>query len=359
MSRFFIDADIARAKTLDTEFYKNPGHFEAAKKQIFSSTWQLTDPKATVPEHGSCFPFFLLENYIDEPLVLTNENGVVHCLSNACTHRGNLVINEPCKVSKLKCRYHGRLFSTDGTFQFMPEFKEVLDFPSEADSLKQLPLFKLGNLYFTSVQPVAAAEAFFADLLGRLHWLPLHEFEFRPDLSKDYTVNANWALYCENYLEGFHIPFVHPALNAALDFGNYSTELYAYSSLQLGIAKNDEACFDLPSTSTDHGKKVAAYYYFIFPNLMLNFYPWGLSVNVVKPQSQEQTTVSFYTYVWNPEKLQTGAGAGLDTTEMEDEDIVEAVQKGIRSSFYKQGRYSVKHETGTHHFHRLIAALMQ
>ncbi len=80
--------------------------------------------------------------------------------------------------------------------------------------------------------------------------MPLDEFRHRPDLSKDYYINANWALYCENYLEGFHIPFVHAALNAAIDFTDYSTELfYPFSSLQIGISKTGENCFDPPAVS--------------------------------------------------------------------------------------------------------------
>ncbi len=162
-------------------------------------------------------------------------------------------------------------------------------------------------------------------------------------------------MYCENYLEGFHIPFVHAGLNAVIDYGAYTTELFRYSSLQLGIAKENEVCFNLPPSSPDHGKKIAAYYFWIFPNTLFNFYPWGLSINVVKPTAIDKTKVCFYTYLWNESKYNVGAGSNLDKVEMEDEAIVENVQKGIRSSFYKQGRYSVTREQGTHHFHRLIS----
>ena len=113
-----------------------------------------------------------------------------------------------------------------------------------------------------------------------------------------------------------------------------------------------------PTSSPDYGKKVAAYYFFVFPNMMFNFYPWGLSINMVQPVSMERTRVSFYTYVWKEELFNKGAGSGLDTVEMEDEEVVEAVQKGIRSSFYHQGRYSVTREQGIHHFHSLIAKVM-
>ena len=69
-------------------------------------------------------------------------------------------------------------------------------------------------------------------------------FQFREDLSKDYYVQANWALYCDNYLEGFHIPFIHNDLNAVLDFDSYDVETFKYSNLQIGIASDNEICFD-------------------------------------------------------------------------------------------------------------------
>jgi choline monooxygenase len=188
----------------------------------------------------------------------------------------------------------------------------------------------------------------------RLEWLPINDFILKPELSAVYTVHGHWALYCENYLEGFHIPFVHAGLNAVIDFGNYTTELFDHSNLQLGLAKSNENVFDLPPSSPDYGKKVAAYYFFVFPNLMFNFYPWGLSINIVQPVSDHETRVSFLTYVWKENIFNRGAGSSLDVVEREDEEVVEAVQKGIRSGFYSQGRYSVMREQGIHHFHRLI-----
>ena len=149
----------------------------------------------------------------------------------------------------------------------------------------------------------------------------MDDFKFESGLSKVFKVKANWALYCENYLEGFHIPFVHAGLNAVIDFGNYTTELFRYSNLQLGIAKDEEDCFDLPPSSPDYGKKVAAYYFYVFPNMMFNFYPWGLSINIVQPISIDQNKVSFLTYIWKEELFNTGAGSGLDTVEMEDEEV--------------------------------------
>ena len=92
---------------------------------------------------------------------------------------------------------------------------------------------------------------------------------------------------------------------------------------------------------------------------MFNFYPWGLSLNVVAPLAVGRTKVSFLSYVWNPSLRESGVGAGLHRVEMEDEEVVESVQRGVRSRLYDRGRYSERREVGTHHFHELLADFMR
>lgn len=359
MKHFEVNPDIAKAHTIDADFYLNPLYFELAREKIFAQSWQLAGDTDQVQEAGWVTPVNLLEHYLNEPLVLSRDKqGALHCLSNVCTHRGNLLVEKPCKLNDLRCKYHGRRFNLNGKFLSMPEFKEVENFPSPEDDLTALPLYQWGKWLFTSLNRTFDAEVFFKEMTHRVGWMPFNEFKFRPDFSRDYIINANWALYCENYLEGFHIPFVHAGLNAVIDYGNYTTELYPYASLQLGLAKDDEFIFDLPPHAPDYGKKVAGYYFWIFPNMMFNFYPWGLSINLVQPLEVSKTKVSFLSYVWDENKLRQGAGANLHQVEMEDEDVVQHVQKGIRSRFYKHGRYSVTRETGTHHFHRLLASFI-
>lgn len=359
MNRFDINPDIAFAKTITTDFYVSPEVFELSKERIFASTFQYISCKDEYTEEINAVPFVLLEKYLDEPLVVAKtKEGKFACMSNVCTHRGNLLVHEACKLRRITCKYHGRQFDMQGKFLFMPEFKEVRDFPTEADNLPVLPIYEFGNLLFTSLNPKFSPELFFGEIKDRMSWYPLGDLKFRKELTKTFYVKANWALYCENYLEGFHIPFVHQGLNEVLDFGKYTTELFRYSNLQMGIANEGEASFDLPFHSPDNGKNVAAYYFWVFPNIMLNFYPWGLSLNVVEPVAPAETKVRFYTFVLDESKFDTGAGSNLVTVEQEDEDIVEKVQIGIQSRFYKHGRYSVNREQGTHHFHSLLADFM-
>ena len=360
MNKFFIDPNIGRAKTIDTSFYLDPKYLEASKEKIFAPSWQYVGHIGMVAKVGDAHPFKLLENYIDEPLVLTKDsNEQIHCLSNVCTHRGNLMVYEPCSAQKhLRCKYHGRAFHLDGKFISMPEFTAVENFIPENNHLHPLSLFKWGPLLFTQLKKGMASELFFQEMQNRIGWLPIDALVFDAARSNDYYIKSNWALYCENYLEGFHIPFVHPGLSAFLDFKDYSTELFPYASLQLGIAKNKEHCFDIPKGHIDEGKKIAAYYFWVFPNMMFNFYPWGLSVNLITPIDAGNTKVTFLSFVFDASKLGIGAGTGLDTVEQEDEEIVQHVQEGIRSRFYHYGRYATLREQGTHHFHSLLAQFL-
>ncbi len=354
-----VNPDIARARTLDAAFYHDQQWLTRAREEIFVPSWQFIGDESLVPGIGSCHPFSLLPGLLNEPLLLTRDEEGIHCMPNVCTHRGNLVVRESCTQPQLRCTYHGRLFSLNGKFRSMPEFKEVVGFPTAADDLRSLPVFKWGSLLFSSLAGGIDHKSFLGDMIDRVGWLPMNEFKLIPERSREFVVKANWALYCENYLEGFHIPFVHAGLNAVIDYGNYTTELYSHSNLQLGIAKDEEDCFDLPPASPDYGKKVAAYYFFVFPNMMFNFYPWGLSVNIVEPNGIEQTKVRFITYVWKEDKFNTGAGSDLDTVEYEDEEVVEQVQRGVKSRFYSHGRYSVTREQGTHHFHMMVSRFLK
>jgi choline monooxygenase len=241
---------------------------------------------------------------------------------------------------------------------FMPAFEHARDFPSRRDDLPELPLGSWGPLGFVSLAAAAPLEAFLGDVRSRLAWLAVDEYVPAGHLSRDYEFDANWALYVENYLEGLHVPFVHPSLSKLLDMDGYSDELYRYANLQLGPAREGAPAFDLPPSSPDHGRRIAAYYFWIFPNLMLNFYPWGLSLNLVVPLGPARTRVCFRGFVRDGSQLGSGVGGALDQVELEDEAIVVAVQRGLRSSLYSKGRYSPTRERCTHHFHRLLCEFM-
>jgi len=358
---FEIDPDIRVARTLPARVYSDPEIFRLQRDRIFARTWHYAGHADLVKVAGQVHPFTLLPGMLDEPLVLTRDaNDRVHCLSNVCTHRGTLVVEGAGVEQQLRCRYHGRRFALDGRFHSMPEFEGTANFPSKTDDLPEVPLGFWERFLLVSLSPTRemSIAAIFKPLIDRLHQLPFAELTFDPASARDYLVGANWALYIDNYLEGFHIPYVHSSLATTLDYSEYAVELERFSVLQLGIAKPGEPSFELPQAHPDHGRAVAAYYYWLFPTTMFNVYPWGVSVNVVTPLAVDRTRVSFLPFVWDATKRHSGAGAGLDRVEREDEAVVESVQRGVRSRLYDRGRYSPAREGGVHHFHRLLAEFL-
>lgn len=352
--------DITAANTLAGKFYNDPSALEICRDKIFTRSWQLAAESSQIRLPDTAFPFYFLDGFIDEPLLITRDKeDVLTCMSNVCTHRGNILIDAPCLLNgTIRCGYHGKKFDCSGKFLNMPETEGMKNFPSEEDDLTILPLKKWKQFYFTSIDPALSFEDLFREMNERVGWMPVEQFKYDPNRSQEYLVRANWALYCDNYLEGFHIPFIHKDLAKTLDYGAYASEIYQFSNLQLGIARGGETVFALPESSPDYGKQIAAYYYWLFPNIMFNFYPWGLSLNIVRPLKHNLTKVIFRSYVWDETKIDSGAGAILDRVEREDEAIVEKVQKGTNSMLYRHGRYSPKMERGVHHFHQLIKSFI-
>lgn len=353
---FQVDPVVTRASTISSEFYTCPHVFESSKDAVFGRSWQWVGDAGMVKVPGQVAPFTLLEGFVDEPLLLTRDKeDVMRCMTNVCTHRGNIVVEGAGNTNSLRCRYHGRRFGLDGKCNFMPEFEDVEGFPCESDDLHKIQHGVWKNHVFVSLDPRNSLESTLAQMDERVGWMPIESFKHAPERGRDYMVHGNWALYVDNYLEGFHIPYIHAALNETLDYGSYQTILLDHGNLQLGAAAGAEEVFDLPKGHVDHGQRIAAYYFWIYPNLMFNFYPWGLSINVVKPLAPDRSKVTFIPYVWDESKIGSGAGGALDRVEREDEAVVEMVQRGLKSRFYKQGRYSPKRESGVHQFHTFLA----
>ena len=353
MTEGIIDADIRKAETLPSEFYTDDLHFSKQMEglgqslQFVGHTSEFTSDMTPIPH---------LELILNQPLLRTNHASVNLLLSNVCTHRGMLLCQEKKNGKSIQCPYHGRTFDRDGTLKHMPGFENVENFPSASDNLPSLELKEWFGFEFTTLDSSVKLESILQPIEQRMDWW-LKDLKLQHDASRDreWDINANWILYVDNYLEGFHIPFVHPELNDALANHGYSTECFENAVLQVGMANANDVCFDIPEGSIDAGKRIAAYYWWIYPNMMMNIYPWGVSMNIIVPTSVNTTTVLFKSYVRNPELLNQGAGALLDKVELQDQNVVEGCMRGLQSKLYHRGRYSATHEKGVHHFHMKLS----
>src|SRR5262249_22186574 len=159
LPRFEIHPDITKASTLPARFYSDPEVFEACREKIFARSWQLVSDTDPVKAPGHVHPLTMLEGLLGEPILLSrDESDNLHCLSNVCTHRGNIVCDRGGREKFLTCCYHGRRFALDGKFRSMPEFEGVAGFPSEKDNLPKIPFGVWGRFVFASIQPAISLD---------------------------------------------------------------------------------------------------------------------------------------------------------------------------------------------------------
>ena len=164
-----------------------------------------------------------------------------------------------------------------------------------------------------------------------------------------YDIACNWKVYVDNFLEGYHLPHVHPGLSKVLDYRAYDTELFPWHSLQHSPLRN----------SGDIYGDGDAFYYFVYPNVMLNIMPGRLQTNHILPLGADRCRVEFdYYYAQDDAALARIANDQAFSDEVQDEDIriCESVQQGLASGLYDAGRLCPKRESGVWHFHNLLRA---
>jgi choline monooxygenase len=355
---FRFEADLARATTLPATWYLDPATLERERERVFGRTWQLAGYAEDVSRPGDV----LAAEVAGEPVVVARGgDGALRAFSGVCRHRAGPVARGKGNRASLRCGYHGWTYGLDGSLLATPEFEGVCDFDRSAVRLPAMRVATLGSLVLVQLDPRAPAlEAVLGEMAAETAALGLDRVRFYR--RHDYEVGCNWKVYVDNYLEGYHIPAVHPGLFREIDYGAYRVETSGQHSRQHAPVRS--ASPESPyRRELGHGKEPEALYYWLFPNLMLNVYPDNLQVNVVLPLGPERTLVRFEWLVADPERPGLAADfersfAFSDEVQAEDRAICEAVQRGLRSRFYDRGRYSVKHENGVHHFHGLLAAAL-
>jgi choline monooxygenase len=353
-----IDDDIARAWSLQARFYTDPAVFAAEKEGIFSRSWQVVGHRHQLANPGD---FFTTELQGEPLLLVRDEDAKLRGFYNVCRHRAGPPA-EGCGSRKLfRCGYHGWTYGLDGKLISATEVEGVQDFRPENFALKPVRAEEWFSLVFVNLDPNAEP------LLQSLRELPKQAEhsafqQMRFFERRTYDMKCNWKTYVDNYLEGYHLPSVHPGLNRELDYNAYTVEPYARHVRQFSPIRGAQPGDSTPRRYQEAREDLTTDYFWIFPNWMLNCYPDNVSLNIILPLETERSLAIFEWYV--PEKdLDSQAARDAvnfsDQIQIEDVAICETVQKNLRSRSYERGRYSVKQEKGVHAFHRMYAAAMR
>ena len=359
------------AETLPSRFYIDPAILTLEKERIFRRTWQLVGTlnqacgevdgaKRTIADPGA----FFTVDVVGEPVVVVRDStGTLRAFSNVCRHRaGPIAQGSGCR-NVFNCAYHGWTYTLDGRLIGTPEVDGMEFFDRSTMGMIPLRCETWEQFIFVNFDLQAPPlSAFLENIPQHAAGLEFKGIELAE--RRDYYVNCNWKVYVDNYLEGYHIPIVHPGLMKEIDYPRYRTEVFRYASQQLGPVKEVK-----PGEAGERvyapglGSKEAVYFW-IFPNLMLNIYPDNIQTNVIVPLGHDRTLTIFEWYFHDAhsesvrERVRKAIGFS-ESVQQEDIHICESVQRGLQSSTYDRGRYSVKRENGVHHFHLLLGEFLQ
>jgi choline monooxygenase len=352
-----IDFDISRAWSVPASFYTDPATFAEETDKIFARSWQVVGHADQLAKPGDFFTTELL----GEPLLLVRgAQGELRGFYNVCRHRAGPPA-EGCGSRKLfRCGYHGWTYGLDGALISAPEVEGVQDFKPEQFALVPVRTEQWSSLIFVNLDPDSRP------LLAGLGELPRQAGHFGFEKMKlferrTYDMKCNWKTYVDNYLEGYHLPSVHPGLNRELDYNAYTVEPYARHVRQFSPIRGAQSGDAAPRRYQEAGEDLTTDYFWVFPNWMLNCYPDNVSLNIVLPLDAERSLAIFEWYL--PEESLASPAAKdsvnfSDQIQVEDVAICETVQKNLHSRSYQRGRYSVKQEKGVHAFHRMYADVM-
>jgi choline monooxygenase len=323
------------------------------QRTVFSASWQVISRAGLVRDSGQ----YISGAIGKEPIAIVRGNdGILRGFYNVCRHHAAAVLTQPQGIAKsLRCPYHGWTYDLAGNLVLAPEFSGVANFDRGANGLVPLQTGEWQGWVFVKPTPGEPSLRDFlgSDLLERLEPLQLERFHWFD--RRSYTLNCNWKVFVDNYLDGgYHVPHIHRGLSSVLDNSAYSIETGDCYCLQSSPISSGSA--DSPTAAVRQGKR--ALYYWIYPNFMINIYDQVMDTNQVIPRGVDRTEVIFDYFFTDvsaaARETNLASVAVSEQIQSEDVAICESVQRGLASRAYDTGRLSVRREAGEHLFHRLL-----
>ena len=348
-------APLAEAYTIPAAWYTDQRVADLELKNVFSRNWQAVGRLSQLEKPGQ----YVTATVADEPIVVVRgRDGKLRAFYNVCRHHAMTVMNEPCgHAEHMRCPYHGWTYNLEGELRGMTEFDGVKNFERADNGLVPVLVETWEKFVFVNLDPQAAP---LRDFLGKLVGLakPLGFGDLKFVERRSYIQNCNWKVYVDNFLDGgYHVPHMHKGLNSVLDYTNYTIENVDRCCVQSSPVAVDTKS-EASAANTRKGDR--AYYFWQYPNFMLNWYEGYLDTNLVLPMGPDRCEVIFDFYFGNVSAdTMPYIRESMSVSELvQQEDIVicDGVQRGLSSQAYQAGRLSVRREAGEHLFHRLLAA---
>ena len=332
------------APTLPASWYGDADVHARERREIFGREWL----------------FFAFSHHLQSPgdyvatdiaswnlLVVVGDDGELRGHHNVCRHRaGPLVEPGTGHVPSLVCRYHGWAYELDGRLRAARDFGE---FDCSSVALAPIQVERWRGLVFVNVdlhgdaQPLLDALGSFVDACADF---PLEEFI--PTLERTHALDCNWKTYADNYLEGYHVPLVHPGLNKEIDSKRYQVDV-----------DRRHRWVEQHAPARDGAVNLGRWLWH-WPNFALNLYPDGVNVERFDPIDATHTRLR-YSYALAPGERQDETEILRVSSEVTAEDIAicEVVQRNLDTGIYDEGWLSPRHEGGVAAFQEWIRAAVE
>ncbi|MBS0432064.1 MAG: Rieske 2Fe-2S domain-containing protein [Proteobacteria bacterium] len=336
---------LSHASALPARFYTTAESAALDRRAVFAKSWQLLAHASQLEQSGD----HVVGEIAGVPLLIVRGgDGELRALHNVCRHRaGPLALCDGRGAKRLRCHYHGWTYALDGQLLSAPEMQTTADFDIATIRLPRARVAAWRNLVFAALDHDVPPIGEWLDGIDvRLRGHAIEDYVFHA--REGYDIACNWKTYIDNYLEGYHVPHIHPELNRMLDYRNYVVETSRWHSLQHSPLESGDGLYGSGE----------ALYWFVWPNTMLNVMPGRLQTNRVLPTGPQQCRVVFDYYypaeALADESRRSQDRAFSDLVQREDVDMCEHVQRGLASGSYEAGRLNPLRENGVHHFHELL-----
>ena len=374
------------ASTLVPDAYTSPEFFALERERVFATGWVAVGLVADVDRPGAC----VVVEVAGRSVILTrNRHGRLRGFHNVCRHRATRLLDPGAREvghrGRIRCPYHNWTYDTDGTCLGTPLF-EGSDVPAGQEAifdtsgtrgfdradhgLLEVGVDTWGPFLFVNLAADPAPLATqLGDLPARLAGHRLDEWV--PQRRRTYDVAANYKLVGENFMEYYHLPWVHPELNQVSRFSDHyrwqGPGMYT-GMCTTPVSRNTEAGgWDglaplgfLGPQDAESGRFV-----WLFPSTALVVLPNHAFVLLNRPVGPSRT-VETAILLAHPDSLDDpGAEQGIEQLEKfwdlvnrQDLEIVQRVQEGIENPAYRGGRMCFRFEEPLHRFQNMVVDRM-
>lgn len=351
--------DALNSQSLHSDAYVKPEWFEHEVGAIFSRTWRWICHVEKVREAGA----YTTATIAGMPIaVVRSGDGELKAFYNVCKHRAHELLEGEGTKRSIVCPYHAWTYDLSGGLIAARHTSHLPDFDPNDICLDEVQVEEFGSFVYVNLDPTATPLAEQAGGLGEeiAHWAPdVEQLTFAHRLS--YTIDSNWKNVIDNFLECYHCHVAHKDFVSLVDMDTYRVTTHGiYSSHMAEAGKTENSAYDVSeATITDHAV------WWLWPTTCLMRYPGRgnfIVLNVI-PDGAGRTreTYDFFLETAEPNEAELESVRYLDEVlQVEDINLVESVQRGMRTPAFTQGRIvtdpngSGLSEHGLHHFHGLV-----